>query len=69
MTSARLREQANRLRAAARSGEDDAARLARLRAGRRWREFVDADGATGIDARLAPDDYAAVSGGVGPVPA
>ena len=56
----RLREQANRLRAAARSGEDDEARLARLRAGRRWREFVDADGATGIDARLAPDDYAAV---------
>ena len=35
--------------------------LARLRAGRRWREFVDADGATGIDARLAPQDYAAVS--------
>ena len=32
-----------------------------MRAGRRWREFLDADGATGIDARLAPDDYAAVS--------
>ena len=57
----RLREQANRVRAAARSGEGDEARLARLRAGRRWREFVDADGATGIDARLAPQDYAAVS--------
>jgi hypothetical protein len=55
-----VRDASDKVRRAARSGEDEGARLARLRAGRRWREFTDADGHRGVDARFVPEDFAAV---------
>ena len=56
----KVREQADRVKRAARSAEDEAARLARLRAGRSWREFTTADGHRAVDAKFVPDDWAKV---------
>ena len=56
---AEVREAAERVKRAARAGEDPGVRRARLRAARRWREWGD-DGLTGIDARFVSDEWAAV---------
>ena len=57
---AAVRDASDRIKRAARSAEDEAARVARLRAGRRWREFTTPDGHRGVDARFVPEDFAAV---------
>ena len=57
---AEVRDAADKVKRAARSGEDAVARRARLRAGRRWREFTTADGHRGVDALFVPEDLASV---------
>jgi hypothetical protein len=54
------RERAERVRRAARKGEDPAARRARLRAKRRWNEFDD-DEMKAIAARFLPEEWARVA--------
>ena len=54
------REQAERVRRAARKGEGPAARRARLRARRRWNEFDD-DEMKAIAARFLPEEWARVA--------
>src|SRR3954462_5416327 len=57
---AEVRDATDKVKRAARSAEDEAARLARLRAGRRWREFTDGDGHLGGDPRFIPEGFAEV---------
>ena len=57
---AEVRDAADKVKRAARSGEDAAVRRSRLRAGRRWREFTTADGHRGVDALFVPEDLASV---------
>ena len=53
------RERADKVKAAARHGEDPAARRARLRARRRWSEFCE-DEMVAVSGRFSPEDFAAV---------
>ena len=54
------RERADKVKAAARKGEDPAVRRARLRALRRWREF-DRDGMREVMGRFVPEEWARVA--------
>ena len=56
---AETRERADKVKAAARHGEDPAARRARLRARRRWSEFCE-DEMVAVAGRFSPEDFAAV---------
>ena len=56
---AETRERADKVKAAARHGEDPAARRARLRARRRWSEFCE-DEMVAVSGRFSPEDFAAV---------
>ena len=55
-----VRERADKVKAAARKGEDPAVRRARLRALRRWREF-DRDGMREVMGRFVPEEWARVA--------
>src|SRR6476661_1311517 len=55
-----VRERADKVKAAARKGEDPAVRRARLRALRRWREF-DRDGMREVMGRFVREDWARVA--------
>ena len=55
-----VRERADKVKAAARHGEDPAVRRARLRALRRWREF-DRDGIREVMGRFVPEEWARVA--------
>jgi len=55
-----VRERADKVKAAARHGEDPAVRRARLRALRRWREF-DRDGMREVMGRFVPEEWARVA--------
>ncbi len=57
---AETRERADKVKAAARNGEDPAERRRRLRAKRRWSEFSE-DEMKAVAARFVPEDFALVA--------